>query len=122
MFGKRHLRSLRVSYYNSQRSTTARKQFVIKMVSLITTLLLAGLILFILLTIVAFAIFTKDLPSPTKLTARNESLSTQIFDRNGEKLYDIYGDQNRALVKSDELPTYVKEATISIEDKDFYKH
>lgn len=67
-------------------------------------------------------IFAKDLPSPNKLSARDSSLSTKIFDRSGKLLYDIYGDKNRALVKWNEMPPYVKQATISIEDKDFYKH
>ncbi|MBI4037877.1 penicillin-binding protein [Candidatus Curtissbacteria bacterium] len=56
------------------------------------------------------------------MTARDSSLSTKIYDRNGKLLYDIYGEKNRALVKWNELPPYVKDATISIEDKDFYKH
>lgn len=73
-------------------------------------------------TIFAFVLYAKDLPSPTKLTARDASLSTKIYDRNNKLLYDIYGDKNRALVKWDKLPPYVKQATISIEDKDFYKH
>ena len=122
MLGKNHWRALKTDYYNSKRSDIARKRFMIRVVSLLTTLILAGLVLFILLTIVAFAIFTKDLPSPTKLSTRDQSLSTQIFDRNGEKLYDIYGNQNRALVKLSDLPDYMKEATIAIEDKDFYTH
>lgn len=67
-------------------------------------------------------IFAKDLPSPYKLTERDSSLSTKIYDRNGKLLYDIYGDKNRALVKWNDLPGYVKEATIAIEDKNFYKH
>jgi len=80
------------------------------------------LIVLILLTIFSFVIFAKDLPSPYKLTSKDSSLSTKIYDRNGKLLYDIFGDKNRALVKWNELPPYVKEATISIEDKDFYKH
>lgn len=76
----------------------------------------------IVLTVFAFIIFAKDLPSPNKLTTRDSSLSTKIYDRNNKLLYDIYGDKNRALVKWNELPLYVKQSTISIEDKDFYKH
>lgn len=74
------------------------------------------------MTIFAFIVFAKDLPSPNKLTARDSSLATKIYDRNGKLLYDIFGDKNRALVKWNELPPYVKQATISIEDKNFYKH
>jgi len=129
MFQKRHLKPLSSSLSGSYLPTQkfgkrhlSQKKFVLRALSLATTALIAGLVLFVLLVIVAFAVFTKDLPSPNKLTAKDPSLSTQIFDRNGEKLYDIYGEQNRALVKLDQLPKYVKDATIAIEDKDFYKH
>lgn len=73
-------------------------------------------------TIVAFAWLSKDLPSPYKLTDRDIEQSTQIFDRNGELLYDIYGDKNRTLVALKDIPQYLKDATISIEDKSFYTH
>lgn len=99
-----------------------KRRFWIRFFGLFSTLLFFGLIAGILFTVFAFIIFAKDLPSPTKLTARDSSLSTKIYDRDDKLLYDIYGDKNRALVKWNELPQYVKEATIAIEDKDFYKH
>lgn len=99
-----------------------RRRFWIRFLGLSTTLLFFSLIALIVLTFFAFIIFAKDLPSPNKLSARDASLSTKILDRNGKLLYDIYGDSNRALVKWDQLPPYVKQATISIEDKNFYKH
>ena len=99
-----------------------RRRFWVRFFGLFSTLLFFGLIAGILFTVFAFIIFAKDLPSPTKLTARDSSLSTKIYDRNDKLLYDIYGDKNRALVKWNELPPYMKDATIAIEDKDFYKH
>jgi len=62
------------------------------------------------------------LPAPWKLTSWPYPVSTQIFDRNGKLLYEIYADQNRTPVKLSEIPEYVKWATISAEDKNFYKH
>src|SRR3989344_7877162 len=106
----------------SRQSGFNRRRFWIRFFGLVSTLLFFSLIALIVLTFFSFVIFAKDLPSPYKLTARDASLSTQIFDRNGKLLYDIYGDKNRALVNWNNLPPYVKEATISIEDKDFYKH
>lgn len=100
----------------------AKKLFWLKLISIITSVLLVGIVLFVIFTIVAFAIFTKDLPSPYKLTSRDVSQSTKIFDRNGTLLYDIFGDQNRTLVQLQDVPEYVKQASISTEDKDFYKH
>lgn len=107
-------------FLTSQRFRSRR--FWIRFFGLVSTLAFIGIVGLIILTIFSLVIFAKDLPSPTKLTARDASLSTKIYDRNGKLLYDIFGDKNRALVAWNELPPYVKWATIAIEDKDFYKH
>ena len=64
----------------------------------------------------------KDLPSPAKLGQYDVPLATKIYDRNGTLLFDIFTDQNRSLVPLTSIPTYMQEATISIEDKNFYQH
>lgn len=79
-----------------------------------------GLIGLVFLTIFLFIWYGRDLPTPEKLSASNLSQSTRILDRNGVVLYDIYGDQNRTYVKLSDIPKTFQEATISIEDKDFY--
>ncbi|MGB9882895.1 MAG: transglycosylase domain-containing protein [Microgenomates group bacterium] len=69
-----------------------------------------------------FIVFYK-LPNPYKLKDYQITpLSTEIYDRQGKLLYQIYKDQNRTPVKLNDLPIYVKQATIAIEDKDFYRH
>lgn len=82
---------------------------------------IALLAVFIISLVGSFFILAKDLPRPDRLTERS-SLSTKIYDRNNNLLYDIFSQQNRALVNLDQLPPYVKQATIAIEDKDFYRH
>ena len=84
-------------------------------------LLIAGLFL---LSIICFLFFVilKDLPSPSKLSSYEIPQTTKIYDRNGQLLYEIYTEQNRTLVKLADVPLYLRQATISIEDKDFYKH
>ena len=77
-------------------------------------------LLFTAATIGTFAWFSKDLPSPYKLTNREIAQSTQIYDRNGVLLYSIHGDENRTLVQLKDIPQYLKEATISTEDRNFY--
>lgn len=72
--------------------------------------------------VVAFFVLLNDLPSPTKLKSQSFPASTQIVDRNGEVLYEIYGDKNRIPIKLEELPDYVPQASIAIEDQNFYKH
>ena len=78
--------------------------------------------MFGLLTIGAIIFLLKDIPNPKKLTKSPAPVSTQILDRNGKLLYEIYTDQNRTPVKLENLPDHVKNSTISIEDKNFYSH
>ena len=82
------------------------------------------LIIMPLIIVAAFLYFFifKDLPSPTRLDTANTPQSSQIFDRNGKLLYTIYEGKNRTFVSLNEIPKYAQEATIAIEDKDFYKH
>lgn len=83
------------------------------------TYLLLG---FGILTLVIYLYVFKDLPSPTTLTSQPVPLTTHIRDRNGVTLYKFYKNQNRTLVKLSEIPSFLKQATIAIEDKQFYRH
>lgn len=65
----------------------------------------------------------RDLPSPRNLTSKeNFAVSTQIFDRNGVLLYEIFADEHRVPITLDQVPPEVIEATIAIEDENFYHH
>lgn len=77
---------------------------------------------FLFLLFGAVIYFATQIPSPEDLTNRSIAQATKIYDKGGELLYDIYEDQNRTPIKITEIPEHVKQATISIEDKDFYKH
>ncbi len=72
--------------------------------------------------VLSYLLIFKDLPSPSKLGQYNVPLATKIYDRNGKLIFDIFADQNRTAVPLSQIPKYLQEATISIEDKDFYKH
>ncbi len=76
------------------------------------------------LSLIIFIIYLyKQLPSPSNLTStENFPVSTQIFDRHGQLLYEIYGQENRIPIKIGDLPEHVLQATIAIEDKSFYRH
>ena len=66
--------------------------------------------------------FVNNLPNLSLLEQYNTGLSTHIYDRNGKLLYELFREQNRTPVKLDTLPSYVYNATVAIEDKDFYRH
>lgn len=91
-------------------------------------LLLYGLVLFtgfvvvgFIFSFILFAWYAKDLPSPTKLS-QSSGYSTVFYDREGKVLYEMYKDKNRVPVTFQDLPSYLKQATVAIEDKNFYKH
>lgn len=63
-----------------------------------------------------------QLPSPDRLNYQQTPLTTEIYDRKGQLLYRLYEGRNRTLVKLEELPPYLIQATIAIEDQNFYKH
>lgn len=80
-------------------------------------------ILFILISFGAFYLFwLKDLPSPTKLNTTTGSYSTHIYDRNGKLLYTFYNKRNQTFVPLNKIPKTLQEATIAIEDQNFYHH
>jgi len=85
-----------------------------------SVLIIGFLISFIILFLII--LIFKDLPSPSKLSSYEIPQTTKIYDRNGNLLYEIYVEQNRTLVKLSDIPLYLRQATVAIEDKDFYKH
>src|SRR3990167_8510155 len=62
-------------------------------------------------------------PLPTQLSSTEKfPVSTKLFDRNGKLIYEIFSDKRRTPVKLGDLPAHLKNATVAIEDKDFYQH
>lgn len=88
-----------------------------------TKITFAVFIFFIALFTYTWLIFITayQLPTPAKMSSDN-SLTTEVFDRNGQLLFRFYEGRNRSLVALNELPKYLIEATIAAEDKNFYRH
>ncbi|PJC81433.1 hypothetical protein CO007_04710, partial [Candidatus Roizmanbacteria bacterium CG_4_8_14_3_um_filter_36_10] len=106
-----HSRRLRI------RNSYLRQRLITKGLIFVTGAIVVGFIFSFLL----FAWYAKDLPSPSKLSQTTGN-STVFLDRDGKVLFDLYKDKNRMPVSIDQIPPSLKEATIAIEDKDFYKH
>jgi len=81
-------------------------------ISLVSLSLLSGILLVIL---------ARELPAPDRIV-RREGFATKIYDRNGNLIYDVYENQKRTPVQLYQVPQDLREATVAIEDKDFYKH
>jgi len=114
MLSPKHKHQLRKIYQQFKKSVSslAQQPQIVKPIVIITIFLFIGLL---------FTLF-KDIPSPQKLIKSPAPISTQILDRHGNLLYEIYTDQKRTPIKIETLPEYVKQATISIEDQNFYQH
>ena len=50
------------------------------------------------------------------------SSNSIILDKDGNKLAELSGDNNRKIIKLEQVPNNLKNAYISIEDERFYKH
>ncbi|MDD4106608.1 MAG: PBP1A family penicillin-binding protein [Candidatus Shapirobacteria bacterium] len=81
-------------------------------------LLLVALIGLFMATI--YIIF--NIPNPSKLDKGEYPQSSQVMDRNGKLLYEIYADKRRVVVGLDQVPKNLINATLAIEDANFYKH
>lgn len=79
-------------------------------------------VVLMIMGITLYSFILRDLPSPRELITRKQIVTTKIYDRNGEVLYKIYKDENRTLVPLSSIPLPLKQATLAIEDKDFYRH
>lgn len=112
-----HFRRRKVRILYKVKITPPKFRISFKLVSF----LLGGLTAFLVIYYLSLIIF-KDLPSPQKLSQRPQSLTTKIYDRNDKLLYKIYRGENRTPVTLGELPAFVIQSTIAIEDKDFYHH
>ncbi|MCA9384070.1 penicillin-binding protein, partial [Candidatus Dojkabacteria bacterium] len=64
---------------------------------------------------------TEDLPSPDKPFG-NKNSASEIYDRHGNLLYRVFGEENSDPVNIEEVPELLKWAFMSAEDADFYKH
>lgn len=82
-----------------------------------------GMVAGFLLLVGLFAYFRKDLPNLKDISGNNLGGSIRYYDRTGQVLlWEDYGAVKRTPVKEDAISPYMKDATIAIEDKDFFKH
>ncbi|KKT45536.1 MAG: Penicillin-binding protein, 1A family [candidate division WWE3 bacterium GW2011_GWA2_44_16] len=103
----------------SKKKYASRKLVVL---TYLASALLACIVGFFVLSMVVFAVYSYQLPSPDKLLNRSEELSTKILDRNGQSIYEVFGEKNRELVEIKTISPYLVHATLATEDSDFYMH
>lgn len=119
---KDNLRNRRLARKRSAGYTGFSPQTRNKKLAKFAKLAFLGVLILALLSFIAIPVLSLTLPSPDKIV-RREGFSTKILDRNGKVLYDIFVDERRTPVESiDKIPEYLKQATIAIEDRNFYEH
>lgn len=94
----------------------------IVLLSRLASLAFFGIIGLVIVVVGLFIWYGKDLPAPGKLVAAQQSQSTRIYDRNGILLYSVYQNENRVYVKLSDIPNYLQQGTIAVEDKNFYSN
>src|SRR6202451_2124048 len=91
---------------------------------------IVGRVLFGLLALVAalvgstvglVLVYTTDLPQVEALEAYRPSSITELYDDHG-RVIGSFALQRRVVVAYDDFPPVLREALVSIEDKDFYRH
>src|ERR1019366_5344727 len=91
---------------------------------------LVGRVLFGLLVLVAvrggaaawlLPVYTTGLPQVDALEAYRPSSITELYDDHG-RVIGSFALQRRVVVGYDDFPPVLRDALVSIEDKDFYKH
>jgi len=98
-----------------------RRLRTMRFMRLAAILAAAGAVLMIVVFFAAFAWYSRELPRPGEVV-RKQGFSTKIYDREGVLLYDLYDQKRRTPVEIEQIPEALKQATIAIEDKDFYNH
>lgn len=101
---------------------TSKKRKLLRIATFLATSTFTLLLVGIIGMFVLFAMLSPFLPDPNKLKERDSELSTKIMDRNGQILYEVYGEKNRTLIKFSEVSKDLVNATLSAEDSTFYEH
>src|SRR3990167_8780247 len=70
-----------------------------------------------------FWVFSMKIPDLQSFEDRKVINSTKIYDRTGEiLLYDIHQNIKRTYITFDNMGTNIKNATVAVEDSEFYNH
>ena len=88
-------------------------------------LVIVGTLIAGIFAVSAFLVWaaTIKIPDFSLFETRKVSQSTKLYDRTGKiLLYDVHRDIRRSIVPFDGISPYMKNATVAIEDDQFYQH
>lgn len=96
-----------------------KKKLSFSRIALLTTVLLGIVLLFVGCGYVAGAVMSLPEWDPQKLEGSESSI---IYDREGNTASRLFAEENRTPVSLQDLPPYLPEAFIAVEDNRFYDH
>ena len=64
----------------------------------------------------------QQLPDVGSLSHYVPHETSKIFDRSGHLLANVHGEENRVVIPLHDIPKFVQQAVIAMEDTDFYNH
>ena len=109
---KKRKKKLLVTKKNIKKNSWLKKLFYIGLV-----------LLFLIIGAFLVWVSTLEIPNINQLQNIKISQATKIYDRTGKVvLYNIYEDERRTIVTLDKISKKIQNATIAIEDEDFYTH
>jgi len=110
------------SFGNNSKSKLSPSDLRYEFWTKVFNLLTSGLTIVVVVVFATFVFYSKDLPDPTRLSAKGNESGTKIVDRNDKPIFELYGDKNRVLIKLEDVSPNVLHATLSAEDAEFFIH
>ena len=113
-----------MSNTDGQDSTTNNQNSARSKISTVLKFIL-GLIIFIIVTAAGIAIgfVTANINAKPDVAGEiRPPASSQIYDSAGNEIANIHATENRMPVKIEQIPKYLQQAFIAIEDNRFYEH
>jgi penicillin-binding protein 1A len=95
-------------------STKQRFQIVLRISAVL-------LVFFLGAAVGVYQYFSRDLPSTARLENLEPSVKTQVFAADSSLVGEFY-EQNRVLLPLEDIPVYMRDAMIAVEDRKFYSH
>lgn len=86
------------------------------------TIWATGTAVAILLSSYAFYYLMKGLPSLNKLDEVRPRLASKVYSADGKLIHNFFFEERRTYIPLEEMPHYLKDALIAIEDRRFYDH
>ncbi len=82
---------------------------------------LFGLFLFFATALFLYHTLSKGIPSIEDIRRYRAPLTTKVFDINGKLIYE-FGEEKRVFLPLEEIPQFLRDAFIAVEDKRFWTH